>query len=300
MIDTQESLTAKLCSFARAYHSNHGREKIFDDYLAFDMMGAEEYEEIGQLIEHGYEPKAFNPCKRFSKEKAYREIDRYFTPIIVSRIAFAEGALHAFVKKHGRCQYVICGAGMDTFAFRNDNANITIFELDHPDTEKFKQARIRALSWNIPKNVHYVSVDFSRDNMIDALLAAGFDQKRPSFFAILGVSYYLTLPVFTETLSKIGSLSGRGNQLVFDFPDDTTFRAEGAERPKGLAQITEKLGEEMLHGFSMQEIRQALGCCGFQIYEHADPEEIENKFFKGRTDSLSAYENIHYILAEKE
>lgn len=61
MIDTQESITAKLCSFARAYHSNYGKEKIFDDYLAYDMMGKEEYEEIGQLIEHDFDTSICNP-----------------------------------------------------------------------------------------------------------------------------------------------------------------------------------------------------------------------------------------------
>ena len=60
MIAAQESITAKLCSFARAYHSNTGRKKIFDDYLAYDLMGKEEFEEIGQLIQNDFEPEQYN------------------------------------------------------------------------------------------------------------------------------------------------------------------------------------------------------------------------------------------------
>ena len=65
MIDTKESLTAKLCSFARAYHSNHDRQKIFNDYLAFDMMGKDEYEEIGQLVQNDFDEDRYNPKYRF-------------------------------------------------------------------------------------------------------------------------------------------------------------------------------------------------------------------------------------------
>ena len=65
MIDTRESITAKLCSFARAYHSNFERKKIFDDYLAYDIMGKEEYDEIGQLIENDFDLSYTTPTELF-------------------------------------------------------------------------------------------------------------------------------------------------------------------------------------------------------------------------------------------
>lgn len=300
MIDTQESITAKLCSFARAYHSNYGRQKIFDDYLAYDMMGKEEYEEIGQLIEHNYDPNAFDGRHTFRGETVYPLLNRYITPIPVSRIAFAEKQLAEFAEKHGTCQYVICGAGMDTFAFRNENPNIRIFELDHPDTGKYKRQKIKKLEWNIPNNVHYVAIDFSKDDMVKILSEAGFDRNIPSFFAILGVSYYLTLPVFEQTIEKISRISETGNQIVFDYPDETTFNRNGTERVRHLAEITAKLGEPMQHGFSLDEIRRALGRHGFGIEIHKSPASIQKEFFENRTDGQRAFENIHFILAEKE
>ena len=63
MVDNQESITAKLCSFARAFHSNFGKDKIFDDYLAFDLMGKTQYEEMGQLIENGFDLNKYDHKK---------------------------------------------------------------------------------------------------------------------------------------------------------------------------------------------------------------------------------------------
>lgn len=300
MIDTQESITAKLCSFARAYHSNFGRQKIFDDYLAYDLMGKEEYEEIGQLIENDFEVSVFDANRSFSGTSVYPKLNRYITPIPLSRIAFAESELIRFAKENGGCQYVICGAGMDTFAFRNENPDIRIFELDHPDTQRYKLERIKELEWNIPENVRYVPIDFAEDDMTEVLKKAGFDENAPAFFAILGVTYYLTLPVFEQTIEKISRISVDGNRLVFDFPDETTFDESGAERVYHLTQITAKLGEPMQHGFSVSEIRQALLRHGFVIGTHETPQTIQKHFFENRADEQTAFENIHFILTEKK
>lgn len=300
MIDTQESVTAKLCSFARAHHSNYGKQKIFDDYLAYDLMGREEYEEVGQLIEHNFEVAAFDPRGRFSGEKVYPELEQYISPIPLSRIAFAEQELIRFAEENGICQYVICGAGMDTFAFRNDNMNIRVFELDHPDTQRYKLERVKQLEWNIKENVQYVEIDFSKDDMVEVLKRAGYDPELPSFFSILGVTYYLTLPVFEKTIEKISNLSRPESRIVFDFPDETTFAEGGVERVRRLTEITAKLGEPMQHGFSTGEIEGALRRQGFEIHIHETPERIQSHFFANRADSQRAYENIHLISAIKK
>ena len=300
MIDMRESITAKLCSFARAYHSNFGKHKIFDDYLAYDLMGKKEYDEIGQLIENKFDTSAFDDKYSFDGARVYPLVNRYITPIPISRIAFAEKELLRFVKENGKSQYVICGAGMDTFAFRNENPDIHIFELDHPDTQRFKLERIKQLEWNIPKNVVYVPVDFSKDDMAEELKGAGLQTDVPTFFSILGVTYYLTLPVFEETLEKINRISAVGSRLVFDFPDETTFEKRKNKRAYELAQITDKLGEPMQHGFTTEEIRHAVSRNGFSVIRHETPKIIQKTYFENRADGQSAFENIHFILAEKK
>ena len=143
MIAAQESITAKLCSFARAYHSNTGRKKIFDDYLAYDLMGKDEFEEIAQLIQNDFGTENNADNTGIETERIFPKLNRYIAPIPLSRIAFAEQKLIEFAGKYDKCQYVICGAGMDTFAFRNDDPKIKIYELDHPDTGRYKRERIR-------------------------------------------------------------------------------------------------------------------------------------------------------------
>ena len=209
MVDNKESMTAKLCAFARAYHSYFIRDKIADDHLAYDFMGRESYDSTRRFILSRYVNGDTDKLRDF--------IETYFAPIPIARQKFTETRLERFAKG-GKCQYVICGAGADTFSFRNDNEDIEIFEVDHPDTQYFKIDRINTLEWNIPGNVHFVPVDFNKETMTDGLIKAGFDPGKRTFFSILGVSYYLTLPVFTKTLEQIAELSSPGSVLVFDFP----------------------------------------------------------------------------------
>ncbi len=300
MIAAQESITAKLCSFARAYHSNTGRNKIFDDYLAYDLMGKEEFEEIGQLIQNDFELAGASGNEGFETERIYPKLNRYIAPIPLSRIAFAEQKLIEFAGRYDKSQYVICGAGMDTFAFRNDDPKIKIFELDHPDTGRYKRERIRELEWNIPKNLTFVPIDFSKDDMTQELLNAGYDPDVPTFFAILGVSYYLTLPVFEQTIRKISQLCRADTKVVFDYPDETTLKADNTERVHTLAEITERLGEKMLHGYSFSEINTVLDRYGFEIEDHETPQMIQQNYFADRDDGIKAFENIHFMLAYKE
>lgn len=299
MIDMRESMTAKMCSFARAYHSNRARQKIFDDYLAYDMMGKEEYEEVGMILQNTFGITQTVSQSDFSGRLTYPLIDHYLTPILLSRIAYAEAELEKFAQKYGKCQYVICGAGMDTFAFRNPNSKIRIFELDHPDTQRYKLEKIQRLEWIIPKNVQYVPIDFSKHDLVEILKNSGFDPKIPSYFAILGVTYYLTLPVFEETLQKISALSVPGNKIVFDYPDESTFHQNAVERVRLLTQATESVGEPMKQGLAFEDVKAALGRHQFSVETHLNPERIQAAYFANRMDGQRAYENVHLILANR-
>lgn len=298
MIESHESTTAKLCSFARAYHSTYTRKKIFDDFLAFDFMGLEQYEETGQLIGHNYQENLIDPNLSFHSSEIVDRLNRIWMPIPISRIAFAEQAFDAFAARFPLCQYVICGAGMDTFLFRNSNEHIRVFEIDHPDTQRFKKARIRQLEWTIPKNVQLVPVDFSKDDMTAALRRAGFDPQLPTFFSILGVTYYLPLELFEDTVRKMAAFPNPENKLAFDFPDEglPTDSVRGAE----LTHITATLGEPMAPGYRTADVMEMLQRCGFLCKVHLTPEEIEKQYFSGRSDGLHAFENIHFLLAKKE
>lgn len=290
MVDERESVTAKLCAFARAWHAIHDRNKIFEDDLAFDLMGREEYDAMYALVSRGFDGLDA-PLSRADTEQLILE---YIAPIPLARIHFAENRLHDFAANYGKIQYVICGAGSDTFLFRNDNADIEIFEIDHPDTQRYKLERIRQLEWNIRKNVHFVPVDFERQSMTDQLLNAGFNPQIPTFFSILGVTYYLTLDVFSDTLKQIASLSAIGSAVVFDYPMKTGIFPERVYR---LEQITASLGEHMRGGYDYNEVSRALYALGFQIDTYLPPEKVQAEYFDGRADHMKAFENVSLLSA---
>ena len=290
MIDERESVTAKLCAFARAWHAINDRSKIFDDDLAFDIMGREEYDEIYETVSRG-----FGGCDRaYSKDDTEQIIREYIAPIPLSRIHFAEKRLLDFAEMYGSIQYVICGAGSDTFLFRNANPDIEIFEIDHPDTQRYKLSRIRKLEWNIRPNVHFVPVDFERQRMTDQLIKAGFDVNKPAFFSILGVTYYLTLDVFSNTLEQIAELSAPNSVMVFDYPmKNGTFPA----RVRRLEQITASFGETMRGGYDYGEVSRALYAVGYQIDTYMPPERVQREYFDGRADRMRAFENVSLLSA---
>ena len=299
MIQNHESMTAKLCSFVRAHHSNYDRDKIFDDYLAFDLMGKDEYCNIRDFIKSG----KCGSCETCETQCPYRDkVSRtvhFLAPIPLSREAFANDVFHEFLRKNPGCQYVICGAGMDSFLFRNDDHNISIFEVDHPNTQNYKKMRIAQLEWTVQRNIKFVSVDFSCDNMAEKLLAAGFNPSRPTLFTILGATYYLTLEAFENTIELMDILSTSQSAVILDYPEKITNDAHTPERVQYLAQMTAQLGESMTQGFSFEEMSEVFTRHHFEIKRHLSPEDIQNQYFSQRKDGLTAFDNIHFLYAQK-
>mgnify|MGYP002516954433 FL=1 len=141
-------------------------------------------------------------------------------------------------------------------------------------------------------------VDFSKDDMNVELIKKGFDTSVPTFFAIPGVSYYLTLPVLEGTIEKISALCKTPTLVCLDYPDETTFSRPSKDRVSILAQITEKLSEKMTGTYSSIEMKQMFRRHRFSIEKHLSPDDIQNEFFEGRKDGLRAFENVHFMTAK--
>ena len=166
MKQAEASMTAKICAFTRAYHSKYASNKVYDDYLAYEMIGDREFEAIREMIDKIVKKQGFQS----SGSTWDSLLDKLVSPIILSRIKYEETSLKYYMEDDGDIQYVNCGAGLDTFAFRNTNKRIHIFELDHPNTHYFKVNRIKQLGWLLPNNVHYISIDFEKQNMMEELI----------------------------------------------------------------------------------------------------------------------------------
>jgi methyltransferase (TIGR00027 family) len=206
---------------------------------------------------------------------------------MVARSRFAEDALARAVAR-GTGQYVILGAGLDTFGYRNPypGGGLRVFEVDHPATQRWKRRKLVDASIAVPASVTYVPVDFEREALADRLAAAGFDASRPAFFSWLGVTMYLTEDAFAATLSLIAG-SGAGGGVAFDY---------GAARSHltwtdriALAWLSRRVasaGEPFRSFFEPDALVARLQRLGFAPVEDLGREDINARYFSGREDGL--------------
>lgn len=151
MIEAHESTTAKLCSFARAYHSTYARKKIFNDSPAFDFMGLEQYEETGQLIGHNYQENLIDPNLSFHSSDIVDKLNRYLMPSPISRAAFAGQAMIEDAEQTGRLKpgrTIIEATAGNTglgIAFAALNKGYRVIFVVPTKFSKEKQALLRAL-----------------------------------------------------------------------------------------------------------------------------------------------------------
>jgi methyltransferase (TIGR00027 family) len=299
MEDNKSSMTALVSAFGRAYHSLYDNPKIFNDYLARELITNDEFTEISGYMSGGI--KFFNPEKANDFSEAQEAlkwvIQTQIAPTPLARARYCEEMLNNAIMI-GAKQYVILGAGMDTFAYRNPDLRdkIQVFEVDHPATQQFKKSRIKMAGWDIPNNLRFVSVDFTTDNIAEELKKAGFDYAKRTFFSWLGVTYYLTKENILEILKLISSISVKGSSIFFDYADEDLFCSE-VKRVQNLVAMAQSSGEPMKSCYSYGELESVLEKADLLIYEHLTPKDIERRYFQNRNDYLHAFENIDYALA---
>lgn len=140
----------------------------------------------------------------------------YLRAALAARSRIAEDALADAVAR-GVTQYVVLGAGLDTFALRNPHPALRVFEVDHPNTQAFKRQRLQDEGLKPAGSLTFVPVDFERQDLTVELLTAGLDPTKSTFFSWLGVTPYLELPAIDATLRSVASLAGRDGGIAFDF-----------------------------------------------------------------------------------
>jgi methyltransferase (TIGR00027 family) len=202
---------------------------------------------------------------------------------LVARSRYAEDLLAGAIQR-GITQYVLLGAGLDTFAYRNPFPSLRVFEVDHPATQQWKRELLQSSSFADPANLTYVPVHFERQSLADQLHAAGFDSTAPTFFAWLGVVPYLTRAAFRATIRFI-SAQATGSGLVFDYsqPPEVLPLAERLAHDS-LASRVHLAGESFQLFFTPEQVAVELG--GFHNIEDLGSPEINARYFTNRTDDL--------------
>jgi len=295
------SATALITAFARAYHATHDTPKIFNDYLASQILTEDECAFLGQNLAEAL--KFFNPELAASNPDQATALDWVMkvqnAPITISRSRYAEDCLELAVNQRVQ-QYVILGAGMETFAFRKPEMmeRLYVYEIDHPATQAFKQKRLAELGWSIPPQLNFVPADFSKEKLAEVLKRSSYDPQKVSFFSWLGVTYYLSKDIVLETLRSIGTIAPKDSTVVFDYIDTEGFvPGKAAKRMQLMQAIVQRVGEPMKANFDPSTLGNNLEKVGLWLKENLSPHEIEKRYFKDRSDGYHAFEHVHFAWA---
>ena len=204
---------------------------------------------------------------------------------MAARSRYAEDQLAKAVAQ-GVKQFVVLGAGLDTFAYRNPYSDLRVFEVDHPATQAWKRGRLQDAGIAIPQSLIFVPVDFEQQTLATELQRGGLDHEQPAFFSWLGVTPYLTRESCMATLGFIGKMPS-GSGVAFDFAVDPKLL--GLKQRLALFVLSRRVaaaGEPFQLFFRPEELVKELKQSGFRNTEILGVREINERYFNNRGDGL--------------
>ena len=213
--------TALMPAFMRGFHAVHDNPKIFNDTLAYELLPEEVKAGLKKHLSESaaqMAPEQASGC--IDDEDAFHLAVRTVAGPMLARARFVEDRIEEAIEK-GISQYVILGAGLDTFAYRRFDLaeRLQVFELDLPAAQEIKQQRLAQLNLPKPHNLHFIQVDFMQQSLSSVLTGAEYNPGQLSFFSWMGVTQYLPLEAVWATLKDITSISVAGSEIVFDYYD---------------------------------------------------------------------------------
>jgi methyltransferase (TIGR00027 family) len=278
MVNEQPSRTAYRVALWRAAHQLLDDPPVFLDPIAL------------RIVEPGAATALRNGNGRFASA---------LRAFLAVRSRVAEDELAQSIAR-GVGQYVVLGAGLDTFAYRNPypDTALRVFEVDHPATQDWKRRRLAEGEILTPKGLTFAPVDFERDDLEKTLRAAGLRADRPTFFAWLGVTLYLRLPAVMATLKMIAAAVHAEGGVVFDY-GVTPSRLGLLQRAlfAAMAARVKAVGEPWVTLFDPAVLRDDLNRIGLTDLNDLGPEELNARYFAGRSDRLRVGSLAHVMVA---
>jgi methyltransferase (TIGR00027 family) len=260
----QASKTALRVAIRRAAHQLVEKPRILEDPIAVALIG------------NGYAR---------DMERAQHKVARDFRLFMAARSRYVEDRLAEAVAQGVR-QYVVLGAGLETFAYRNPFPGLRVFEVDFPATQEWKRGLLGEAGIELPESLTFVPLDFENKALGEGLREAGFDAGKAAFFGWLGVVPYLTLEAFRATLETIGGLpAGTAVSLEYAFSPETLTPQRRVIFNR-LAERVAAAGEPFQLFFTPEELEAELRRAGFKRTEQCDWRGLNELYFKDRADGL--------------
>lgn len=271
MQEEKPSATAWRVALARAAHQIADTPTVFDDPLALRIVGA---------YSRGQTPASF-----FQDRYKFTSRARFVRALVAVRSRLAEDELAAAVGRGVR-QYVLLGAGLDTFAYRNAHSGVRVFEVDHPATQAWKRKILSRAAIPEPDSLTFVPVDFEEKTAMAGLIDAGFDRSAPAFFAWLGVTMYLQEDAVYSMLRDIAAMPARSG-VIFDYA--VSKQEMSLLSRLAVAVVNRRLrriGEPWVTFLAPLTLAANLKSIGFHDIRDLSADELNARFFSGRADGL--------------
>lgn len=252
----------------RAAHQLLDAPLALDDPLALKILGAED-----------------EAALRANPGQYDNHMARALRTFVVVRSRLAEDEWEAAAAR-GAGQYVILGAGLDTYAYRTGHRTGRIFEVDLPETQLWKQHRLESAGIRIPDFLTYVPIDFERSTLEQALSGAGFRKDVPAIFSWLGVVFYLEEAAVMDTLEYVASCAP-ASAVIFDYMISPSCMSE-VERIgfETLSSGLARRGEHLKTFFEPDGLAEQLVAMGFSRANNYGPEQLNSRYLSGRADGL--------------
>ena len=251
--------------------------KIFQDPLARDLVTIPFYRAIAKS----------RTVNWVSANLVFRRLRPVMIEILM-RARYAEDQLCKAVEEGAR-QYVLLGAGLDSFAWRHPawSEGVRVFEVDYPATQETKRRRLAGLGLTIPNHLEFVPVDFEREALADCLTRSSFAGDQTAFFNWMGTVPYLTREAVFKTLNSIAGFACPGSEIVFEYPVLIELFDPKARKAyeKGQRYVSRR-GEPWLFFADPRQLPGEIERCGYQVIENVAPSELEARYLAGRKDGL--------------
>jgi methyltransferase (TIGR00027 family) len=262
------SRTAVLTAAARALHREESQPWVIDDYLALDLAGQEGLALLDRLRAEVPRPHLLA-----------------FSRWVCVRARFPEDLVEQSVAG-GVAQFVILGAGLDSFAYRRRDLldRLRVFEVDHPATQAWKRQRLAELGVEPPAGLVFAPIDFERQTLREGLEQAGFDFAELAVFSWMGVTMYLTLDAIDATLATMAKCRA-GSRVVLTYNQPPDVLTSGDAQITGtMAGLAAKMGEPFISRFRTAEIAQLLRQHSLGEITDFGPDEARAAYFPGHPD----------------
>ena len=264
------SRTAWRVATLRAAHQLLDEPIVLNDPIALPILGPQAEAELRE------DPFLYND-----------PASRGLRAAVAVRSRFAEDELARAVAT-GVQQYVVLGAGLDTFAYRNPHkaAGLRVFEVDHLSTQQWKRSCLKDAGIPLPEDLSFAPVDFEHGTLAQGLTEAGFRTDLPACFSWLGVTMYLTEAAILESLGFVASLP-KLSSISFDYRVPPSM-LDPIQQAIGelMAQRAAEVGEPWISAFEPILLRQQVLKLGFSEAETCEPDALNRRYLYRRKDGL--------------